>query len=228
MIQGSTTYRIITDQVGSVRLVVDIATGIVAQRLDYDEFGRLQVDTNPGFQPFGFAGGIHDPDSGLVRFGARDYDPRTARWTAKDPILFAGDSANLYSYVNASPLDHIDPTGLNPGIGGNPPLSSTDSAIYSFGAKAALRAPFAFVAGKVAVAAGSTAVASGVALLGAAFVGDRIGDAAAPYFFPLADAIGRGPVGDALAKIPSPPPLRTTGKKLPPGSVTIPRGCKLL
>jgi len=33
----------------------------VAQRLDYDEFGVVLMDTNPGFQPFGFAGGIYDP-----------------------------------------------------------------------------------------------------------------------------------------------------------------------
>ncbi len=47
-------------------------------RLDYDEFGRVLLDTNPGFQPFGFAGGHYDPDTQLVRFGARDYDPERA------------------------------------------------------------------------------------------------------------------------------------------------------
>jgi len=52
--------------------------------MDYDEWGRAVLDTNPGFQPFGFAGGLHDRDTGLVRFGARDYDPETGRWTAKD------------------------------------------------------------------------------------------------------------------------------------------------
>ncbi|MFZ1827466.1 MAG: RHS repeat-associated core domain-containing protein [Candidatus Competibacteraceae bacterium] len=61
------------------------------------------LDTNPGFQPFGFAGGLYDQDTGLVRFGARDYDPETGRWTAKDPILFAGGDANLFAYVAAIP-----------------------------------------------------------------------------------------------------------------------------
>ena len=35
----------------------------------------------------------------LVRFGARDYDPTIGRWTAKDPIDFAGGDTNLYGYV---------------------------------------------------------------------------------------------------------------------------------
>ncbi len=60
MIKGRAKYRILTDHLGSPRLVVNIATGAVAQRIDYDEFGRVLVDTKPGFQPFGFAGGIYD------------------------------------------------------------------------------------------------------------------------------------------------------------------------
>ena len=58
-----------TDYLGSVRLVMNAATGAVAQRLDCDAFGRVTLDTNPGFQPFGFAGGQYDADTGLVRFG---------------------------------------------------------------------------------------------------------------------------------------------------------------
>ena len=57
MIKGGTTYRLISDPLGSVRLVVDTTTGAIAQRLDYSAFGQVLVDTNPGFQPFGFAGG---------------------------------------------------------------------------------------------------------------------------------------------------------------------------
>jgi uncharacterized protein RhaS with RHS repeats len=48
----------------------------------------------------------------LVRFGARDYDPYTGRWTARDPILFAGGQSNLYAYVNNDPVNGVDPTGL--------------------------------------------------------------------------------------------------------------------
>jgi hypothetical protein len=46
-----------------------------------------------------------------VRFGARDYDAETGRWTAKDPILFAGGQSNLYSYSFNDPVNFIDPSG---------------------------------------------------------------------------------------------------------------------
>src|SRR5262249_12365421 len=74
MIKAGVTYRIVADHLGSPRLVIDAATGSVVQRLDYDEFGNVILDTNPGFQPFGFAGGIYDTETQLVRFGARSYD----------------------------------------------------------------------------------------------------------------------------------------------------------
>lgn len=111
MIKGGVTYRFIKDHLGSPRLVVDVATNTVAQRLDYDAWGNVLADSNPGFQPFGFAGGIYDRDTGLVRFGARDYDAVVGRWTAKDPIGLAGATSNLYSYVSNEPLNAIDPTG---------------------------------------------------------------------------------------------------------------------
>jgi len=114
MLQAGTTYRLVMDQVGSVRLVVNTTTGAVAQRVDYDEFGSVLADSAPGFQPFGFAGGLRDVDSGLTRFGARYYEAVTGRWTAKDPIRFKGGLANLYSYVGSDPINWNDPSGLLP------------------------------------------------------------------------------------------------------------------
>ncbi len=104
------TYRVISDHLGSVRLVVNADTGVVAQRLRYDEFGVVLEDTNPGFQPFGYAGGFYDADTGLVRFGARDYDSRTGRWIAKDAAGFSG-GLNTYGYVSSDPLNKIDLNG---------------------------------------------------------------------------------------------------------------------
>ncbi len=73
--------------------------------------GNVLNDTNPNFQPFYFAGGIYDTDTKLTRFGARDYDAETGRWTAKDPILFGGGLTSLYDYVGGDPVNWIDPWG---------------------------------------------------------------------------------------------------------------------
>ena len=54
---------------------------------------------------------LSDPQTGLERFGARDCDPETGRWTGKDPILFDGDSPNLYGYGIGDPINFIDPSG---------------------------------------------------------------------------------------------------------------------
>jgi RHS repeat-associated protein len=112
MIKNGETYRIISDNLGSPRMVVDVATGQIVQQMNYDEFGNMTEDTNPGFQPFGYAGGLYDKNTGLVRFGARDYDPLTGKWTAKDPLRFKGGDSNLFGYVENNPVDVTDASGL--------------------------------------------------------------------------------------------------------------------
>ena len=108
------TFAFVTDHLGSVRQVINAATGEEVQRLGYDAFGQVLEDTNPGLQPFGFAGGLYDAETSLVRFGARDYDSEVGRWTAKDPIGFAGEDTNLYGYVGQDPVNLLDPSGKVP------------------------------------------------------------------------------------------------------------------
>jgi RHS repeat-associated protein len=112
MTQGGTTYYLAYDQVGSLRLITD-NVGNSIKRVDYDSFGNIISDSNPSFAiPFAFAGGLHDPDTKLVRFGYRDYLPEIGKWTAKDPILFAGGDSNLFGYVQNDPVSWVDPWGL--------------------------------------------------------------------------------------------------------------------
>ncbi len=108
-----TAYAFVTDARGSVRLVVRGSDGAVVQRLDYDAFGRVLSDTNPGFQPFGYAGGLYDPDTHLVRFGAREYDAETAQWMTPDPAGVAG-GLNPYEYAGGDPIDFVDRSGEHP------------------------------------------------------------------------------------------------------------------
>jgi len=114
MIVAGSTYRIISDQIGSTRLVVNVGDGTVVQRTDYDEFGNVVLSNiTSGWEPlpFGFAGGLYDRDTGLIRFGSRDYDPAVGRWLAKDPIGLEG-GVNLYTYVHNNPVNRVDLTGL--------------------------------------------------------------------------------------------------------------------
>jgi RHS repeat-associated protein len=111
-VKGGVTYRIVTDELGSVRIVINTATGAIAQRIDYDGFGRVTLNTNPGLQPFAFAGGLFDDETGLVLFGYRDYDAEVGRFLIKDPLLFEGGDPNLYRYASGDPVNVVDQNGL--------------------------------------------------------------------------------------------------------------------
>jgi len=112
MTKNGPKYYLTYDQVGSLRSVAD-AMGNVVKEIEYDSFGNIINDSNPIFNiPFGFAGGLNDADTGLVRFGYRDYDPDIGRWTAKDPIFFAGGDTDLYGYCLNDPINSVDLEGL--------------------------------------------------------------------------------------------------------------------
>ncbi|WP_413242537.1 RHS repeat domain-containing protein [Paenibacillus sp. 1P07SE] len=138
--RGGNRYYVITDGVGTPQQVLD-ASGTVVKELAYDSYGVLLSDSNPGLElPIGFAGGLEDRETGLVRFGARDYDPAAGRWTARDPILFESGQANLYAYVNNNPVEYRDPCGLfcvgftaYEGIGGGGKVCMTDDGVSACG-----------------------------------------------------------------------------------------------
>src|SRR5690606_3469163 len=66
--RGGQKFRVITDQLGSLRLVVNAANGEIQQRMLHDEHGNVIEDwIASGWDPlpFGFAGGLYDRDTGL-------------------------------------------------------------------------------------------------------------------------------------------------------------------
>ena len=100
------------DQVGSLRVVADVDDNVIKEVL-YDPFGGIIEDTNPDLRlPIGFAAGLHDRDLGFARFGWRDYDVRTGRWTAPDPLGDKGGDPDWYGYCLDDPVNGIDPLGL--------------------------------------------------------------------------------------------------------------------
>ena len=176
-------YRFIADPRGSLRAVVD-PSGNIVQRTEYDPFGVIldeHLDTGFARVPFGFAGGIHEPLTGLVRFGARDYEPATGRWTAKDPLLFGGGQTNLYVYVDGDPVNRLDPSGAFwIGLAFSAGSSGVSNALYN---RNSISPGAAFASGLLGGIAGAGVGAAATFMLApilgplAPFVGSAIGGA---------------------------------------------------
>jgi RHS repeat-associated protein len=98
------------DQIGSVRRVF-ASTG-TEPTYAYDPYG-VPLQGTAALSDFGYAAMFDNTNSGLGLTLYRAYDRTTGRWLSRDPIGEASDAtANLYSYVGASPVAHVDPLGL--------------------------------------------------------------------------------------------------------------------
>ena len=113
--QGAATYCLGFDQIGSLKLVVlpDANGGKLIKEMAYDSFGTMLNDSNPElFLPVGFASGLVDRHTGLIRFGYRDYSPELGRFTALDPARDTRGDGDLWDYCVDDPINCVDPWGL--------------------------------------------------------------------------------------------------------------------
>ncbi len=137
-----TTSYTATDMLGSPRVITN-SQGEVVSRRDFQPFGEelandpnyrtaaLKYNTGDGIRQK-FTGYLKDEETGLDFAEARMYENRHARFTAVDPLLASGKSANpqsfnRYVYVMNNPLAYTDPTGLQTAT--NPNGSQTPSGI---------------------------------------------------------------------------------------------------
>ncbi len=67
IVKGDTTFAVITDHLGSVRMIVNSLTGEIIQRTNYDEFGNISTMTSVMYIPFTYAGGLTISHTGLIR-----------------------------------------------------------------------------------------------------------------------------------------------------------------
>jgi RHS repeat-associated protein len=115
---GSTFYH--ADGNGNITALIDGNQNIVA-RYEFDPYGRLigKWGTMADKNVMQFSSMPHQGPSGLTLYPFRAYDPTLQRWLNRDPIGETG-GINLYGFVGNSPVNEIDPLGLegNPIMGG--------------------------------------------------------------------------------------------------------------
>jgi RHS repeat-associated protein len=111
------------DGLGSLVKTVN-ASGVIISSVDYDAFGNGGTVTG-----YGFTGREFDPETGLLYYRARYYDPKIGRFLSEDPIGFSG-GINLYTYVYNNPANLIDPYGLQGAGYGYNFTSYMDGALY--------------------------------------------------------------------------------------------------
>lgn len=93
----------------------------IAARYEYDPYGNNALDPLNASQSgnyaatnaFRFSTKPFDAETGLSYFGYRYYAPGMGRWMNRDPLGHEG-GLNLYGYVENSPMDFVDPFGLEP------------------------------------------------------------------------------------------------------------------
>jgi RHS repeat-associated protein len=121
---GATAYYL-EDAMGSVIGVAPSGSPNIdnTTRLFYDGFGNSRLTNGPSPSlPSGVAGdfrfqaGWFEFGSGLYNFRAREYDPRTARFTSRDPDpgdFSSPESLAPYAFCNLNPFIYSDPSGEN-------------------------------------------------------------------------------------------------------------------
>ena len=124
LVRGNDSYLLLRDHLGSVRAVVHATTGAVVQTMAFDPLGRVLYDTNPGWQPFGFRGGLTDGVTGVVRFGRRVFDPLIGRFLDANPDGLTGDSLNRWLYAHGDPVNPVESRVMTHDASNGTPLSS--------------------------------------------------------------------------------------------------------
>jgi len=105
----------LVDNLATVRDLVK-NDGTLGEHYEYDSYGQI-VSGDTSVTRYLYTSREYDPDIGLQYNRARWYDTPTGRWISEDPLGFSAGDANPNRYVENSPVNYIDPTGLEKNIG---------------------------------------------------------------------------------------------------------------
>jgi RHS repeat-associated protein len=81
---------------GSVRALTSQA-GAVAATYAYDAYGNQTASTGNVYNPLRYAGEYQDSQTGFYYLRARYYDPATAQFLTRDPLVAAGEPGYNYA-----------------------------------------------------------------------------------------------------------------------------------
>ena len=93
------------------------ASALVTDSYQYDAFGAAENTQGTTTNAYRFGGERLDVESGFYQLRARYYSPSLGRFISRDPLEGQPDmpiSRNRYLYAYGDPVNHRDPTGLDP------------------------------------------------------------------------------------------------------------------
>lgn len=102
------------NHLGSACLELDERAGLISYE-EYSPYGTstfqaVRSAAEVSLKRYRYTGKERDGETGLFYFGSRYYPPWLGRWMSCDPAGLV-DSSNLYLYVAANPIRHLDPNG---------------------------------------------------------------------------------------------------------------------
>jgi RHS repeat-associated protein len=111
-----------TDAAGSRQFLVDAqgstlalsdSTGTLQTQYTYEPFGNTTAAGAASGNPFQYTGREND-GTGLYFYRARYYSPALQRFVSEDPLGLAANSVNFYELAYDSPMNFVDPLGMQP------------------------------------------------------------------------------------------------------------------
>jgi len=105
------------DHLGGTHVITDMGTQQTGQRtelIEYDPWGVVSRSEGNSDATRRFTGQKLDPETALMYYGGRYYDPVLGRFVSPDPFVPAQgnpQSLNRYAYALNNPVRFVDPSG---------------------------------------------------------------------------------------------------------------------
>jgi RHS repeat-associated protein len=103
----------------------------------YDPYGNSVSTSGSLTTNLKFCGQYLDSESGLYQLRARYYDPATAQFTTRDPLV--SKTRSPYAYVAGDPLNAIDPSGRDTGQVTYSPDGTAQTSFPNYGLTVTVR-----------------------------------------------------------------------------------------